>query len=501
MSFEEDLKAARARRQDGELLGALARTALAEQREDEVLPLLSEAAAAKKNARLSQWKGLLERALDEHSDALRSFAEAARLAPSDAGIAHGHARVALEAGVPAAELFEHALRLAPDNGQVYLGLVAARIAAGDGERAEAELDAILARSPLWLDGHRQLAQVRALLGRRERAFDSLRRAIAIQPGQPALWQTLFDLEVQAEDYALLDRSLEEARAAAIPPDEMRAYEFIAASELGRSDQADRLGSQGDIPPVWLVRHLLRNGRLEEAIALIDAELAGPGAAEIRPYAETAWRLSGDPRLDWLTGNSDLVSVIDLSERLAAIPALPNVLRHLHATSGRYLDQSVRGGSQTDGPLFSRIEPEIRTLHSIIADAVERHVARFQSLPDGHPQKHSLAGKRVRFSGSWSVRLVDGGFHTSHVHPRGWISSALYLSLPAEMTGDEGWLALGEPPPELRLGLEPTRMIEPKVGQLVLFPSWMWHGTRPFPSGERLTVAFDVAPPAQSSSSS
>jgi hypothetical protein len=24
---------------------------------------------------------------------------------------------------------------------------------------------------------------------------------------------------------------------------------------------------------------------------------------------------------------------------------------------------------------------------------------------------------------------------------------------------------------------------------------MWHGTRPFEAGERLTVAFDVAPPA------
>ena len=55
----------------------------------------------------------------------------------------------------------------------------------------------------------------------------------------------------------------------------------------------------------------------------------------------------------------------------------------------------------------------------------------------------------------------------------------------------GGLALGEPAPEL--GLPPTRTIEPAVGRLVLFPSWMWHGTRPFPQGERLTVAFDLAP--------
>jgi hypothetical protein len=162
-------------------------------------------------------------------------------------------------------------------------------------------------------------------------------------------------------------------------------------------------------------------------------------------------------------------------------------------SGRYLNQSVRGGTQTDGPLFSRIEPEIRALRAIIVRAVERHVARFGSSPDSHPQKMAGA-RRIRFSGSWSVRLVDGGFHSVHVHPRGCISSALYFSLPEGLSEDEGSLTLGEPPPELGLDLDPTRLVPPKVGQLVLFPSWMWHGTRPFPKGERLTVAFDVAPP-------
>jgi len=47
-------------------------------------------------------------------------------------------------------------------------------------------------------------------------------------------------------------------------------------------------------------------------------------------------------------------------------------------------------------------------------------------------------------------------------------------------------------------LPPIRTIEPKPGRLVLFPSTMWHGTRPFDAGERLTVAFDVKRPAQAS---
>ena len=59
----------------------------------------------------------------------------------------------------------------------------------------------------------------------------------------------------------------------------------------------------------------------------------------------------------------------------------------------------------------------------------------------------------------------------------------------------GWLSLGESR-DLVPELSPLRLVEPRPGRLVLFPSTMWHGTRPFPSGERLTVAFDIAVPKQ-----
>jgi hypothetical protein len=46
-----------------------------------------------------------------------------------------------------------------------------------------------------------------------------------------------------------------------------------------------------------------------------------------------------------------------------------------------------------------------------------------------------------------------------------------------------------------LNLGALKEIEPKPGRLVLFPSYFWHGTRPFAAGERLSVAFDVQQPA------
>ena len=115
----------------------------------------------------------------------------------------------------------------------------------------------------------------------------------------------------------------------------------------------------------------------------------------------------------------------------------------------------------------------------------------------HPLLRHSRDRRVRFSGSWSVRLRGGGKHANHVHPQGWISSALYIALPESVQGgaaDAGWFTLGQPDERLGLNLPPSTTIEPKPGRLVLFPSWMWHGTIPFAQGERLTIAFDVRPP-------
>ena len=76
-----------------------------------------------------------------------------------------------------------------------------------------------------------------------------------------------------------------------------------------------------------------------------------------------------------------------------------------------------------------------------------------------------------------------------------MSSALYVSLPPEVErGEGGALAFGVPDAALGLDLPPRRVEHPKVGRLVLFPSYFWHGTMPFESAEpRLTVAFDALP--------
>ena len=164
-------------------------------------------------------------------------------------------------------------------------------------------------------------------------------------------------------------------------------------------------------------------------------------------------------------------------------------------SGQPLEQSLRGGTQTDGDIFTHIDPVLVQMREAIRDTVAEHAAQ---LPERDPTHPLLAPPRDRidFTGGWSVRLREGGFHANHVHPMGWISSALYVVLPEDLGREEaGYLTIGDAnAPTFKVDVPPFRTVEPKPGRLVLFPSYTWHGTRPFGAGERITVAFDVAVP-------
>jgi hypothetical protein len=218
----------------------------------------------------------------------------------------------------------------------------------------------------------------------------------------------------------------------------------------------------------------------------------------------AYRETGDARHASLTGMDDYVRVYELkpppgfADSESFNRALGEALVAFHTGRVAPHDQTLRGGTQTPGHLFARGSRPILLLKERIEEAVADYIARMPDDP-----AHPLFGRKresFRFSGSWSCRLGDSGFHTNHLHPQGWISSAYYVSVPDAVTDGQsrqGWLKIGES--NLNLGEKdrPEGMIQPAVGLLVLFPSYFWHGTVPFQSSQpRLTVAFDAVPASQ-----
>jgi tetratricopeptide (TPR) repeat protein len=446
--------------------------------------------------RLWHIKGLIHREQEQRELAIPALRRAVELAPSEPLIAHGLARTLLEAGLPAVEEFVRAVRLSRSNPEVITGLVSALVAEGRTAEAIDGLEQALHRSPLWVEGHVLISSLRYAEGERlgfARSFDAV---LAIHPNSFDLRRDQLITLVHAEQWDEVLARIDEGRRLFGDLPLFVAHEATVRAETGEVQAADALFAQ--LAPmkdanleIRRVRHLLRSGRPQEASQVLDEWLPTLDDGFV-PYAAAAWRQTGDPRLAWLEGDARFVGVYDIRDRLPPLDQLAGLLRNLHTTRSQPLAQSVRGGTQTDGHLFQRIEPEIIQLREAVRAAVAEHAAQLPPSDPAHPLLRSRP-QQIQFTGAWSVRLAGGGSHANHVHPMGWLSSALYVVLPPDLGLEHaGWLTLGEPQAQLMLDLPPTRMIEPKPGRLVLFPSWMWHGTRPFGEGERMTVAFDVA---------
>lgn len=467
-----------------------------------ILPLLDKALRTEPlDARLWHLKGLVHRADERRELALPALERAAELAPREPMISHALARTLFEAGLPSVDAYAQAMQLAPGDPAIMTGMVSALFAARRTDEAIAGLSRALEQSPLWAEGHVLLSDARWMQGERAGFARSFQDALAAHPGELGLRRVQITTLLYAEQYDEALASIAQARGRIGNDRTLDANEAVVYSELGDHEKAEQLfATIAEIADasvqVRRVRHLLRGARAKEASAIIDEWLATEQAHLFWPYASAAWRITGDPRWDWLEGDERLVGIYDIADQLPPLDALAATLREIHTTSGQPLAQSVRGGSQTDGNLFHRIDPLIVELREAIRAAVERHAAQLPPIDPAHP---TLKADRspIAFSGAWSVRLQAGGRHANHVHPMGWLSSALYVTLPADRgQGDAGCLALGEPDEHLQLELPPIRMVEPRPGRLALFPSTMWHGTRPFERGERMTVAFDVAVPHQ-----
>lgn len=447
-------------------------------------------------------------------------AQAARLAPDDAQSALVYAHLSYETWQPAADLFARAAALAPATAAAQLPIIRAHALAlnaeGAGTEAQDLLANALARQPDWVEGHRALSTMRLTAGEGAdfaRSFGTGLAALAPDaPGQLALRLAWFHTMATARHWGAARAILSDARSAL---GEQRGLTlagiFLASESDSASTDPHLFDGVADVRDVGLdlcaTRFWLRNGDPARAAHIAqrhvaDASATTPAARTFWPYLSLCWRLLGDDRQAWLDGAPPFVSAVDLALDPADLAALAATLRGLLTLKSPFADQSVRGGVQTDRHLFFNPDPAIQNVRALAAQAVRDYVSALPSPTSApahlaHPLLSPPRNLPLTFEGSWSVLLGGQGFHASHTHVMGWISSALYVDLPpAPRLGPApaGWLSFGSAPPELGLALPPLAQVEPQSGRLALFPSTLWHGTLPFNDGERLTIAFDVAHP-------
>lgn len=446
-------------------------------------------------------------------------------------------------------LFHQALAQDPVNTRALTGAGLSLKTLGYADDAVDALMSAAARSPDAPRVFVHLASALAQADREEEAIAAYQRAIELDPTDPELhdWYNSYLGVMAHEDYlASYQRALAE-RPDAAPISIALAEKLLANARYGDAltvlDAAlarPSAGSDETMLTTALHRnrsHVLReSGEFDAALTAAREALAGNVAcSENRAEFACALMAAGQGYAEAVELLTALVAAHPDDQRLWALyatalryagrdaeyrrlvdyqrwvhqaaiespaefagpaeflTALRGTLLSLHTTRRHPAEQSMVNGTQTLDDLLSRQHPHIRGL----ADALYAQLVAFaETLPQdrAHPLLSRNTGD-VDFSDSWSVRLTRGGFHKSHFHSSGWLSSAFYVAVPDEVhRGGAGWLKFGEPGFRAREPLSAEYWIKPRPGTLLVFPSYLWHGVEPLAGdAERMTVGYDVLP--------
>lgn len=158
---------------------------------------------------------------------------------------------------------------------------------------------------------------------------------------------------------------------------------------------------------------------------------------------------------------------------------------------------LTNGQQSAGNLFKRDEASFKALAELIKQEFLAYKAKFAN--DDCELIRSFPTE-LEFTSSWYVKMQQGGHLNAHIHEIGWLSGAVYLAMPT-LNGLEGAFEYGthgDDYPQMHTQIStakfPTAYILPNVGDIVLFPSSLFHRTIPFSANqERICIAFDLKP--------
>lgn len=387
-----------------------------------------------------------------------------------------------------APLLTDALVDSPSDGALILAEAAALAEAQAGDPF-VRLRTVLAHDPAWVSGQRGLAQLAIEFGY-PKPLGIIEAALAARPNDPKMWHCYLNLLAACGRHAEAADATAELRRRIGNVPALRLLEARYAGLAGDAQRASHLldGLPNDVPDVdyQRARNALQRGDVEAAETLLDTSDMGD---DMRLWAmrELCWRVLGDPRLNWLMQDGQLVAAYDLALSETEIGAICDYLRILHHSGLAPPSQSLRGGTQTRGQLHLRAEPDLAPLFDRIAAALSTYRGDLAGIESDHPLA-ALARRTPLIGNSWSVRLTQGGYHVPHIHDAGKLSSACHLT---ELGKEEGALELGRPPTDMALELEPIATFIPQPGRLILFPSFLYHSTAPFGVGERLTAVVDA----------
>ena len=451
---------------------------------------------------------------EDYQGALRHFEEALKINPDYFNALHNYGLTLklLQKPEEALKIYHKAERLKnPGVPELYYNMANAYFELDQINQAFTHYEKAIDIKPDFLEAHTDLNELYWRYGHKEKYLNSYASAITRAPNSAELRFQYIDSLIREGEFTKAHEEVLKIFKIGSNRQNPKAFQLLAQVQAQRGDVQDALKNLEkctELSPEEIeyrtdsTKYLIKLGYYDKALEHMDeAYKIAPQNQMVVAYRALCWRLLGDEREVSLNNYEEFIRgyKIDTPPGYKDLKefnqALNRALDHFHTSKMQPSDQTLRGGTQTVAYLLDKNIKEIQELKAAFEQTIRRYVADLPDDPD-HPFLGRKSDK-VIFTGSWSVRLKDQGYHVNHIHPDGWISSCYYVSLPGVVkkgAGQQGWIKFGESP--LSLGKDEIigRIVQPEEGLLVLFPSYMWHGTVPFSSKEpRTTLPFDAVP--------
>ena len=165
-----------------------------------------------------------------------------------------------------------------------------------------------------------------------------------------------------------------------------------------------------------------------------------------------------------------------------------IIKTIWEPPGRTTRNGFHSGNNFN--ILKKPSKELGNLKSIILKELDSYYLKFKNENCSYIKKWPYEKNLT----AWYVILKQEGYQRPHIHPGGWLSGVIYLKVVPTHKKNEGAIEFslnGGNYPEVN---SKKIIYQPKIGDIVLFPSSLHHNTIPFSTDtDRIIVSFDLIP--------
>jgi tetratricopeptide (TPR) repeat protein len=394
-------------------------------------------------------------------------------------------------------IFKQAIALKPDYAEAHNNLGNTLQELGRLEEAEARSVQAIALKPDYAEAHNSLGNTLQELGRLEEAEARFTQAIALKSDYA---EAHSNLGIMLKELGRLEEAEASYRQAiSFKPDYTEAHCNLGIMLKLLIKYEEAIHHFDFVNTDLAAAHTLECLYMNKSYAEFDKRLHSLSASDnmnLRVAAVSSFaahQLKKKDPYPFCKNPLDFIVINNLAEYgFYSNTLLDDIIKEADEYPLTWEARTTKFGFQGLGLVFENPSKAISLLESIVQQAVEAYYDKFKLESNlfikSWPRKHKLVG--------WYNRLVKNGHHTSHIHATGWLSGVIYLKTTDLSSNDEGAIEFSLYGHNLPITDEeyPRKLHRPIRGDIVLFPSSLFHRTIPFTTdSERCVIAFDLMP--------